>query len=70
MRTVMTQQTSLKVLATVDGRGRAVYAAAVSADAKCAAFGSADGSVRICDLAAGAPAAGPALGGRPHIGGG
>mmetsp|Transcript_6744 Transcript_6744/g.18455 ORF Transcript_6744/g.18455 Transcript_6744/m.18455 type:complete len:610 (-) Transcript_6744:280-2109(-) len=41
---------ALKVVARVHGNGGAVYSAAVSEDARVAAFGGADGSLRLCDL--------------------
>lgn len=40
----------LEVVARVHGLGGAAYSAAMSEDARTAAFGGSDGSIRICDL--------------------
>ncbi|CAE8624430.1 unnamed protein product, partial [Polarella glacialis] len=39
---------NLRVVKTFEGKARAFYSAAISADGKTAAFGSSDGSVNIC----------------------
>jgi WD40 repeat protein len=43
-------ETGLEVVARVHGNGSALYSAAMSEDARTAAFGGADGSIRMCDL--------------------
>mmetsp|Transcript_84693 Transcript_84693/g.238286 ORF Transcript_84693/g.238286 Transcript_84693/m.238286 type:complete len:612 (+) Transcript_84693:92-1927(+) len=49
-RPVAGSEKPLEVLTTVSARGGAIYASAVSEDARYAAFGGTDGSVQFCDL--------------------